>query len=274
MAVITINRDSYSMGKVIAEGLASELGYKCIGDEVFAATSKGFGIAETKIRSALEDAPTFWGIPLTTRSKLISCYQSTLARLLLDDNVVYYGPAGHLLIQGVSHVLKVYLQSDIEARVQLKAKTEDITGGKALKKLLKEDKGHSKLTSFLYGINGNEEGLCDMVINTGKAGMKDVIRTISVQALSKRYRTTTYSVNCLKNIELSFRVRAALIDVDRDVSVRAASGSVFIHARATEGKRQKLVDTVRNAAKSIRDVANVEVIITEDIFERYAETYR
>ncbi|MBF0519935.1 MAG: hypothetical protein HQK92_09440 [Nitrospirae bacterium] len=69
-------------------------------------------------------------------------------------------------------------------------------------------------------------------------------------------------------------MRAALIAIDRDVSVRASSGKVFVHIRAAESKRQKLVASISDMVKRIRDVARVEVIVTEDIFQKYAETYR
>ncbi|MBF0457004.1 MAG: cytidylate kinase family protein [Nitrospirae bacterium] len=248
MAVITISKAS--MGKTVADGVRREFCYGYFdSDEVFLAASKDFGVPEAKIRSALEVAPKFWGMSSATRQKLIACYQSTLAKFLLRGNVVYYGPAGHLLIQGVSHALKVFLWPG------------DNTTGKSV--------GYMSLHEVING-----ESLCDLVIDTGKTSVEDAVKIISDHALSTRYHTTTYSMNCVKNIALSSKVKAALIDVDHDVNVRASGGSVYIHVRAADRKRQKLTAAIGNMVKSIRDVVNVEVTVTEDIFQKYAGTYR
>lgn len=248
MAVITISKAS--MGKAVADGIRREFCYGYFdSDEVFMAASKEFGVPEAKIRSALQEAPKFWGMSSVTRQKLIACYQSILAKSLLRDNVVYYGPAGHLLIQGVSHALKVFLWQG-----------ENTTGNSL---------GYMSQHKVI-----NEESLCDLVIDTGTTSVEEVVKTISAHALSTRYRTTTYSINCVKNIALSSKVKAALIDVDHDVNVRASGGSVYIHVRAADRKRQKLTAGISNMVKSIRDVVNVEVTVTEDIFQKYAGTYR
>ncbi|MBF0463524.1 MAG: cytidylate kinase family protein [Nitrospirae bacterium] len=274
MAVVMIGGNPYCKGKEVAESVSRNLSYVCIGDEVFSAASDMFGIPEPDIVSALEDSPRFLGMSFTARIKLISCYHSALASLLYKDNVVYYGRYGHLLIQGVSHVLKVYLKSDINVRAELKAKTDTMGVNEAIKRIIKEDKGHSKLNSFFHNTNGNVQNLCDLVIDTGETAEEDATKIISEQALLMRYRATNYSLHCMKNIELSFKVRAALIAINRDVSVRASSGKVFVHIRAAESKRQKLVASISDMVKRIRDVARVEVIVTEDIFQKYAETYR
>ncbi|MBF0553364.1 MAG: hypothetical protein HQK96_02270 [Nitrospirae bacterium] len=248
MAVITISKAS--MGKAVADGIRREFCYGYFdSDEVFLAASKEFGVPEAKIRSALQNAPTLWGMSSATRQKLISCYQSTLAKFLLRDNVVYYGPAGHLLIQGVSHALKVLLWP----------------GDNTTCNIISSISKHDVI---------NEESLYDLVIDTGKTSVEEAVEIISAHALSTRYRTTTFSINCVKNIALSSKVKAALIDVDHDVNVRASGGNVYIHVRAADRKRQKLTAAISNMVKSIRDVVNVEVTVTEDIFQKYAGTYR
>ncbi|MBF0565111.1 MAG: cytidylate kinase-like family protein [Nitrospirae bacterium] len=274
MSVITISRAPYSMGKIIAEGVSGQLGYKCVGNEIFAMASKEFGIPETQLHRAIAHAPSFWGMLFVRRLKHISYLQAALVKFFLNDNIVYYGPAGHLLIQGVSHILKVCIQANIDDRVHLKAKTEDISKKEALRKLLKEDLDRKKWSRFIYKIEDSEKSLYDLVIDTGRTSIEDVVKNISSEALLNRYWRTTYSVNCLKNIALAYSVKASLLDVDRDVNVRASIGNVFIHTRALQREREKRIAVVKKATQGIEGIENLEVIITEDIFAKYVETYR
>ncbi|MCG6552912.1 MAG: cytidylate kinase family protein [Candidatus Magnetominusculus sp. LBB02] len=232
MAVITINETSAA--RAIAEAVSLKLNYSIIGSgEVLEAAAEEFGLPAAKIHSALSEPTMFWGMSAATRQRLTSCYQSILASMLSGDNAIYYGPTGHLLIQGVSHALKVHIHC----------------GGKV-------------------------ETLCDLAIDARNTEFEEAVDVISAHALSSRYRTTTYSLNCMRNIALSSRVRAALIKVDNDVNVRAANGRVYVHVRAAETKRRQLIAAVNNIVKGISDVVNVEVTVTDDIFQKYAQTYR
>ncbi|MBF0555373.1 MAG: cytidylate kinase-like family protein [Nitrospirae bacterium] len=274
MSVVTIGRAAYSMGKAVAEGVAARTGYKCLGREIIAIASEEFNIPEAEFHGALDTVPSFWGMSFVKRVKIAAYLQAALAKSLLRDNIVYYGPAGAALIRGVPHVLKVRIEADVSDRARLKSQAERLSEREALKRLVKLDKNRQQLNRFLYHIDGSDASLYDMVIDLKISNTDGIIEQISSAALSARYATSTYSVNCLKNIELAGRVKAALVDIDHDITVRASRGTVFIHTRVSEGGRHRRVDAIDMAIEDVRGVEDVEITTTEDIYEKYAATYR
>lgn len=274
MPVVTINRAQYSMGKAVAEGVALRTGYKCLGSEIIAIASEEFHIPEEEFHNALETVPSFWRMPLVKRIKIAAYLQSALAKYLLQDNIIYYGPAGHALIQGVPHVLKVRIAADVSDMVRLKSRVEQLSDDEAMRKLVKLDKNRQKLNRFLYHIDGSDASLYDMVIDLKTSEPDNVIEQISFESLSSRYNASTYSVNCLKNIELASRVKAALIDIDHDIAVRANRGSVFIHTKVSDSGRERQISAINMAAENISGIKGIEITTTEDIYAKYAETYR
>jgi len=274
MSVITITRGIYSRGKEIAEKVAHELGYECIGDEVLQSASKEYEVSESKILKAFHDAPSFLSMSEKTREQYIAYVQAVLARHLMKDRVVYYGPAGHLLIQGVSHVLKVLVLANFEDRIRLKIERDGVSEKDARKAILKEDKEHKRWAKALYGIEDTDPSLYDLVINIGQIDVQEAIKIITNTVKSKRFQPMTYSIKCMENIELSSRVRALLVDMDPDVKVRSDDGNVYIYTKALEKEKEKRVTAMTDIVKKISDVKHVEVHVTEDIFKKISATAR
>ncbi|MFC1906918.1 AAA family ATPase, partial [Chloroflexota bacterium] len=116
MSIITISRGSYSRGKEIAEKVAEKLGYECIGRDSLIEASKQFNIPEIKLIRAIHGAPSILERFGYGKEKYIAYIQAALLRHVKKDNIVYHGLAGHFLLEGISHVLKVRISSDIEDR--------------------------------------------------------------------------------------------------------------------------------------------------------------
>ena len=57
MAIITISRGSYSMGKAVAEQVAQKLGYDLFSRDLLFKTSDKFDIPQKTLEKAIHDAP-------------------------------------------------------------------------------------------------------------------------------------------------------------------------------------------------------------------------
>ena len=168
MSIVLISRGSYSRGKELAEMVAQALGYECISREVVMSAAKVFGVKELKLVKAMRDAPSFWGMFPGTRQKYIAYVQAALIRYLEKDDIVYHGLAGHLLVPGVSHVLKVRIISTLEDRVRLVMENEHFDEREARKFILKADEQRRKWTKLVYGADNTDPDLYDLVINVAQ----------------------------------------------------------------------------------------------------------
>ena len=135
MAIITISRGSFSKGKEVAERVAAQLDYGCISREVLLQASKRFNIPEIQLTRAIHDAPTILDRIQHSKHVYIAYIRSALTEQVKNDNIVYHGLAGHVLLKGVPNLLKVRINADMEARIAAEMERESI-GKKEARSLL------------------------------------------------------------------------------------------------------------------------------------------
>lgn len=119
MAIITISRGTFSGGEKLAECLSKKLGYKSISREVIVEAASKYGVSQEKLVKAIEQKPTIkerLAIDLD-RFHYLSFIQAALCEEAKNDNIIYHGHAGHLLLKNISHVIKVKVIADMEQRI-------------------------------------------------------------------------------------------------------------------------------------------------------------
>jgi cytidylate kinase len=274
MPIIIISRLSYTSGEAIAHGLASRLGYECLADEVFPEAASRSGIPVGKLRQALEEAPSLFGMAPSARKRLIAHLQAALLRRLLPDNVVFHGPFAHCLVQGISHVLKVRVFAHVQDRVALKVKQEGGSTREAGKAIVATDRARLLLAKLAFGVDDDDPSLFDLVLNTSQVDPETAIGLIAETVGHKRYQPMTYSQKCLENLELSQRARAALVDLDPEVVVQAESGQLRIRTRsAGRGKARRLAQ-IRERVATLSGVSGVEVETVADLLDHLTGSFR
>ena len=127
MAIVTISRGSYSMGKAVAEKVASTLKYDIISRDLLLKASDKFHVSQQTLLQALHDAPGLRDRYKHTKQIYITYLQATLLEMVAGDNVVYHGLAGHLLLKGLDHVLKIRIIANLESRVMRKMREDGIS---------------------------------------------------------------------------------------------------------------------------------------------------
>jgi len=127
MSIITISRGSYSRGKEVAEKVAAALGYRCISRDVLLEASEIFNVPEIKLVRAIRDAPSILDRFSHGKERYVAYIRASLLRQVQRDNVVYHGLAGHFLLQGIPHVLKVRIIANMEDRIREEMRRENIS---------------------------------------------------------------------------------------------------------------------------------------------------
>ncbi len=259
MAIITISRGSYSRGKEVAEAVAERMGYECISRDVLLEASKRFNIPEVKLIHAIHDAPTLLRRMGRDRRRYIAYIRSALTARVRGDNVVYHGLAGHILLEGVSHVLKVRIIADIEDRVSAEVAREGIGREKARALLLKDDEERRKWTQSLYGKDPWDCHLYDLVIHVQKLTVEDAVDFICQAAAKPQFQATRASQQKMDDLALACRVKAAILDLDRDAGVTCEYGNLLIYTPAGERMVRRLQKRAAQLQREIAGINNLEV---------------
>lgn len=251
MAIITISRGSYSKGREVAEAVAQRLGYRLTSRDVLLEASDRFDIPEVKLVRAIHDAPSVLERVTHGKQRFLAYIQSALTSQARGDNLVYHGLAGHLLLPGVPHVLKVRIIADIEARVAAEMKRENLSAAEARGLLLKDDAERRKWTQSLYGVDPWDSSLYDLVFHIGKLSVENTVDFIVQAAQLPCFQTTPQSQRKMDDLALACQIKALLAKQELfDVAVASEYGNVVVYA-AKGGRLDDKLEAIRQSVPGI-----------------------
>jgi cytidylate kinase len=259
MAIITISRGSYSKGKEVAEKVADRLGYECISREVLLEASKRFNIPEMQLVRAIHDAPSILDRFQHSKQAYIAYIRSALTGQVKRDNIVYHGLAGHILLKGVPHVLKVRITANLEDRIRAEMNRESIGESEARELLFKDDQERRKWTKSLYGVDPWDSSLYDLVIRIYKLHVDDAVDLICQAVGREQFKTTDSSRHMMDDLAIACQVKAELVEQFFDVAVTSDYGNVIVYTKTQERLSHKLKVKVKGLEKEIEGINNLEV---------------
>jgi len=259
MAIITISRGSYSKGKEVAEKVAAQLGYRCLSREVILDASDRYHIPEIKMVNAIHDAPSI--LERFGHSKLlfVAYYQSALTHNVQKDDVVYHGLAGHLLLKGVPHVLKVRIIADLSDRVESEMERAGIPKKTAQAEILRDDEERRKWTQSLYGVDPWDSSLYDMILRIHKFTVDDAVDFICQAVDLKQFKTGKKSQQKMDDLALSSQIKAALVVVSPNIAVISDYGNVLIYTKAEDRIVRKLEKKLVSIRDEIKGINSLEI---------------
>jgi hypothetical protein len=257
VSVVILSSDLSCPGDEIASRVSGNLGYECLGADVEAAAAATYGLPTNRLRQALSFSP-----PLTMRlrgvpQKYLAYFQASLVAALCRDDVVYGGTIGHMLVTGVSHIMKVRVTAELEDRVAWRAASDRESEAGARSSLLKEDAARENWFARMFGADDTAASEFDLVVNVSELGVEGAGRTIEETVREVRFKPVTYSRNMIRDQELACRVRAGLIGEVNDVVVTARDGEVTIHSKALGRRKLSRVAPLRDKVLAMEGVSYV-----------------
>lgn len=266
MAVITISRGSFSGGKMLGECLADKLGYRCIDRDVIVERAAAYGVPQEDLLDALSKPPSFWDRFRHKRYLYLTLIQAALTEEVQSGGAVYHGNAGHLLLRGVSHVLRTRIIASMSYRVAAVQERLKLGESDALAHIQQMDQDRQKWTHYLYGVDWGDPALYDLVVNLAAIDIPTACDLISATAGTRCFAETPDSRAAMENLLVASRVRAALAlaprTADLEVAVVAQNGGVTIRGRLSPGVPFTEVEAI---ARGVAGVSNVRLEVAPDI---------
>lgn len=259
MAIITISRGTMSGGKQLAEMLAEKLGYRCVSREIIIKAASEYGVPESKLVEAIKKSPSLFQKLTFEREQYLAYIQSILCQYARDDDLIYHGNAGHFLLPGISHVLRVRLVADMPFRIREAMKQFEFTDKEAIKYIRQVDKERDKWTKFLYGKDWRSPELYDLVFNLERTDLQFVCNMI-IQAVNQpEFKATPESEKAMKDLATASKLKAALAAIPHIrldlLEITADNKKVNISGKV---KTQGIFDEIAKIANDMLEIETVE----------------
>ncbi len=249
MPVITISRGTFSGGKDLAECLAEKLGLECVSRELLTEAAQQYGVDADELNDALEKPPGFWDRMSWKRQVYLAHLRETLCQHAQSGKFVYHGHAGHFLLGGISHVLRVLVIADMDFRIDQAMQAKHLTRAAAESHIQTVDEQRRKWTRFLYNADWRDPFQFDLTVNLQKITIEDACQVVTRMTELPAFHSTPASRATLVDAEIAAAAEAALLE-DKDTRLRK------LQVDAVNG-----VVTVRGVGYSPQDVETVKAVL-------------
>jgi cytidylate kinase len=275
MPIIIISSETVQSAQQIAQAAADALGYQCLGPEVLADIAAKYGIQADKLSEALgNDQPKFRRMRAKRRSQLLAYIEAEVLDRLMSDNIICWGVASHLYVQGVSHAMKVRLIANSGQEAEKVAQQSGISVQRALKSIQNAIRKQKQWALSAYGLDESESAMYDLVINLDQIDPDEAVRTIAGAVAYRKFKPMTYSIKSLGENALAAKVKTKLLETLSDIRVQARDGKVVVTSKALKRERQKKAATIKELAGQVEGVEFVEVHLINYVIREAAESFR
>lgn len=228
MSVITISRGSFSGGKALAKCLAESLGFRCVDRDVIVERAAARGVSQEELMDALLKPPTLIERLQHRKYVYLALIQAALAEEVRTGKVVYHGNAGHLLLKGGAHVLRVRIIAPLEFRVALIEERLKYSRPEALAYIEKTDQDRKKWTHYLYGVDWGDPVLYDVVLNLEQISISQACEIVAAMAGQRCFEFTPECQMCMDDLALASRIRA-------DIAINPSTAHLEVQVESRKG---------------------------------------
>jgi cytidylate kinase len=258
MPIVTISRGSASGGLALAEGLAQRLGYALVSREDIIEQASRFGASEGELQEALLKPVRLRDRFGHARRRYLAFVQEALCQRARDGHIIYHGNAGHLLLVGISHVLRVRLIAPTAYRIAAVMERQRLSREEAFRYIEQKDRQREDWTRFLYGVNWLDPSLYDLTVNLQTLTVEGAVELVAAAAQRTEFQPTDESRRAMADLLLASRVRAALA-ADRatastDVEVRAEGDVVYLKGKVRPASVVEPIVQVAAGVPGVREV--------------------
>jgi cytidylate kinase len=281
MQIICISRGSQSRGEEFARGLASKLGYECISREQLLEEATRRRIPIGKLETAIIKPHIFTEKLALELESYKALATSILCEKALNNNIVYHGRTGHLLLPGIGHILKIRVVSEPESRIENIMQKLQLPRDKAKRYLEQVDEDRRKWVKTFYNVDWDIFNLYDMVLNLSYVNVNNAAAAICNMAQLPEFKATPASLHSLKDLYLASRARLLLLSDRRtssmNIKVKVSGGVIYItyptqHAESIEIMNEILHD-LKDAREIVYTKAQTNILWIQEEFSADDSSY-
>lgn len=275
MPIIIVSSEMVQSAQPVAQAVAEALGYQCLGPEVLVDAAAKYGVQAEKLSEALgDDQSKFRKMRSKRRSQLLAYVEAEVLDRLTADNIVCWGVAAHLYVQGVSHAMKVRLLVNADQEAENLARQRGVSVPRAAKSIQTAIRKQEQWALTAYSVDDSDSSMYDLVINLGQIEPDEAVRTITGAIAYRKFKPMTYSRKSLAEIALAAKVKTKLLESLSDIRVQARDGKVVVTSKALKRERQKKAAAIKEMAGQVEGVDFVEVHLINYVIREAAESFR
>ena len=232
MAIVMISSISKQGRMALATHLAKKTGWACLSREDLLEEAVAKGIKVGRLEVSMIKTPGNQERLAREKQIYLAFVTERICRKAEGGNLIYHGRAGHLLLPGVSHRIRVGLDIPREVMAEEIRSTLNLSTDRAWAYLDRVSEDIEKWFHFMYGVDPKERGQYDLALNTENLSLENAASLLCSMSELPDFKPTPVSSALQNNLDLAARARLRLAfdhrTSDADLGIRADSGVLTV----------------------------------------------
>ena len=265
MAIVIISSADETTRRELAESLARKLDCPVMSREelVERATDRGVPVGR------LEIAVLKQSVPKERLARHKAQYLAVVTTAICDaaeshPNLVYHGRAGNMLLQGISHVLRIRVVANPERRLAGLKRRLKLSREKALEYMTKLDQDIDNWVRFAHGADMNDPHQYDLMLNLDQISLESASSTACAMAQLPEIQPTPASRRIMGDLCLAARAQLRLGSDERtaklDLTVSVSGGRVTVTYMPAQARLADAVPEVLTGLEGAREIVSTMAV--------------
>ncbi len=281
MQVVCISRGTLGRGIELAESTSKKLGYACVSREELVEAAIKDGIQVGKLEMTMLKPQAFSERLAIEKEHYLAFCTAYLCDRASEENLVYHGRTGHLLLPGVSHVLRVRVVCDTEQRILAVMDKMGLERRKASNYVEQVDEDRKRWAKSMYDVSGDEVINFDVVVNLQQMSLENTASALTSMAQLPDFQMTPASEKTMADLGVGAKARLALARDERTsqatFKVRADSHVVTVSYLPQDSKLAEYIPEVVLRVPGITQVrttmAMTNILWIEEEYRPHSDTF-
>lgn len=286
MQIICISRYSYGYGKELAEKLAEKLGYECIGREELTDQATASGIPVGKLEMAVMKRHALTENLAIEMDRFKAFLTAALCERVLNSGprggIVYHGRTVHLILPGLTHVMRVRAITNMEDRIEMAMQRMHLTREKAKSYNEQVDEDIRRWVRFFYNVNWEDPSLYDITINIAHLSIENSATGLMHMAQLPEFQVTPALRQIIEDLLLAAKCRGAIGNDERTrevkATVQAQKGRVSVTYLPRHSRQAQNIPYILERIPGVRSftctVATTNILYIQEKFDPEAASFQ
>jgi cytidylate kinase len=260
MPIVAMTREMGSLGSSIALGVAQQLGYEFLRNEIIHGVARQYRVREAGVVGAIERRPGFLEHLQRRGYRYRSYLESAVLDAALRERVVLVGRWSTLFLRGIPHAVRVRICAPASVRARRVMARHGVDHAEALRRIAAYDEGVRARMRQMFEVDWTDPLLYDLVVNTEAVTVASAVRQVLDLVAAPEFQPTEASRQRLADRALAARVRATLKATARtaalDLDVGAEGGHVRLAGVVGSEEERDAALAVAREAPGVGDVVS------------------
>ncbi len=232
MSIVMISSMYEGGREELAQALARKTNWPLLSREELIERARQRGIKIGRLELSMIKRPGVSEKLAREKELYLAFLTETLCDKARQGSFIYHGRAGHLLLPGVSHRLRVGLTSPREVRIKRVSQALKMLPEKADTYLGRLDEDTEKWIRYVHGVDGRDPSHFDVFLNLENMGLSNAAGILCATAELPDFQPTPASNKLLNDLHLASLAKLRLAEDERtqgaELQVQADNGVVTV----------------------------------------------